>query len=411
MDINSGATPRVLRGILMLVHRVPFPPDRGDKIRSFHILKKLAQLGPVHLAAFADDARDMGFADALKPYTASRCIQERRPNKGLAAVQSLLKRTPLSVELFDNPRIRAYVRAKIASGIIDHVFVFSGQMAHYVPTGFGGGFTMDFVDVDSAKFEAYANDLPFWNPMHHVHAREGRLLSGFEARIARRADISTFVSEAEAALFRERTGLRQDQVLSLGNGVDLDFFNPAADVAPIAGASGAPLMVFTGQMDYRPNIDAVVHFAKQVLPKIRAFQPSARFIIVGRNPSPEVQALAQIEGITITGAVDDVRGWVAAADVVVAPLLLARGIQNKVLEAMAMAKAVVASPAAAEGIDAQADRDFRVATDASAMASAITDLLANPAKGQAMGVAARAQMVAHYSWDAQLARLPEFMGL
>ncbi len=411
MDMNSGDTPRHSRGILMLVHRIPFPPDRGDKIRSFHILKKLAQLGPVHVAAFADDARDMGFANALKPYTASRCIQERRPNKAMAAAQSLLKRTPLSVELFDNPRIRAYVRAKIASGNIDHVFVFSGQMAHYVPTGFGGGFTMDFVDVDSAKFEAYAADLPFWNPMHHVHAREGRLLSRFEARIARRADFSTFVSEAEATLFRERTGLRADQVLSLGNGVDLDFFNPAAHVAPIADLSDAPSMVFTGQMDYRPNIDAVAHFAQDVLPKIRAIHSGARFIIVGRNPAPEVQELAQIEGVMVTGAVDDVRGWVAAADVVLAPLLLARGIQNKVLEAMAMAKPVVASPAAAEGIDAQAGRDFIVAADASAMAEAVIDLLANPAKGQEMGAAARAQMVAHYSWDAQLARLPEFMGL
>jgi sugar transferase (PEP-CTERM/EpsH1 system associated) len=395
----------------MLVHRIPFPPDRGDKIRSFHVLKKLAQIAPVHLACFADDARDMGYGTALEPYTASRCIVQRQPNKPKAALQSLVRHSPLSVELFDHPHIKSFVEAKIASGDIDHIFVFSGQMAHFVPVGFDGSFTMDFVDVDSAKFEAYAKDLPKWQPMHWVHAREGRLLSGFESRIARRADRSLFVSEAEATLFRERSGQSADVVRALGNGVDLDFFAADAPFAPLSPLPEGPIAVFTGQMDYRPNMDAVVHFAHDVLPKIRAEYPTASFVIVGRNPAAEVSALSGLPGVIVTGAVDDVRSWLSAADVVVAPLLLARGIQNKVLEAMAMAKPVVASPAAAEGIYAKDGRDLIVAAHAPAMAVAVLRLFDDPESAKKMGQAARQQVEAHYSWDAQLACLPQLMGL
>jgi polysaccharide biosynthesis protein PslH len=410
---------RPARGILMLVHRIPFPPDRGDKIRSFHMLKALAKLGPVHLAAFADDDRDLGFADALKPWTESRCIVERRPNKAIAAAQSLVKRTPLSVELFDHPRIRAYVRSKISAGGIDHVFCFSGQMAHFVPPGFGGHFTMDFVDVDSAKFDAYAADAPLWHPMRWVHAREGKLLGRFENRIARRADMSLFVSAAEAALFRTRTGLSDETVQPLGNGVDLDFFNPAANFAPLDAPQHAPqnapaqssLIVFTGQMDYRPNIDAVAHFAKDILPIIRARKGDVHFAIVGRSPAQEVQALAKLPGVMVTGGVDDVRSWVAGADIIVAPLLLARGVQNKVLEAMAMARPVVASPAAAEGIDAVPNRDLLVASAPGDFAHAVIRLLEEPEQAAAMGAAARAQVVSRYSWDAQLNMLPQLMGI
>jgi polysaccharide biosynthesis protein PslH len=402
---------RAPRGILMLVHRIPYPPDRGDKIRSFHILKALSKIAPVHLACFADDARDMGFAEALKPYTASRCIVERLPNKPLAALQSCIKHTPLSVELFDNKRIKAYVRNKIVSGLIDHVFAFSGQMAHFVPPGFSGQFTMDFVDVDSAKFAAYAADANALSPMRLVHAREGRLLAIYEARIARRAAANLFVSEAEAALFRSRSGLNADAVQALENGVDLEFFNPKYTPSVPEKSIPKPLIVFTGQMDYRPNIDAVVHFVHAVLPQIRLTHPTAHFAIVGRGPTPEVCALAKSNGVTVTGAVDDVRSWLAAADVVVAPLLLARGIQNKVLEAMAMGKPVVVSPAAAEGIDARDGRDMVVADDALHMAVAVSALLDNPVRAAKIGAAARKQVEKRYSWDAQLSKLPAIMGV
>ncbi|MGB3927420.1 MAG: glycosyltransferase, partial [Sphingobium sp.] len=167
--------------------------------------------------------------------------------------------------------------------------------------------------------------------------------------------------------------------------------------------------VFTGQMDYRPNVEAVDSFARQTLPAIRSLHPNARFAIVGRNPTPQVQALGQLPGAVVTGAVPDVRGWLAAADVVVAPLRIARGVQNKVLEAMAMARPVVASPQAAEGIDARDEAHLLVAANPAEEAAKIVALLADPARAAALGRAARARMEQRYRWSATLAGLPAML--
>src|SRR5690606_20476399 len=177
------------------------------------------------------------------------------------------------------------------------------------------------------------------------------------------ADTSLFVSEAEAALFRGQSGLGDDKVRAVGNGIDTEHFDPAVPLETV-GAGEGPLAVFTGQMDYRPNIDAVRWFANDILPLVRKRQPQARFAIVGRAPTDEVRALEALSGVIVTGEVPDVRPWLAAADVVVAPLLLARGVQNKLLEAMAMARPVVATAAAATGIDAVPGEHLLVADGA-----------------------------------------------
>ena len=202
-------------------------------------------------------------------------------------------------------------------------------------------------------------------------------------------------------LFRDKTGLDTQKVQTLENGIDLDRFHPAHEGRAEPEREG-PLIVFTGQMDYAPNGNAVEWFVRSVLPHL----PGVRFAIVGRAPTSRVKALGGIAGVTVTGEVPDTRDWIASADVVVAPLLLARGVQNKVLEAMAMGKAVVASPAAAEGIDAVAGEHLRVAESAEGQAAAINELLAAPKIAAKLGKAARARMVARYGWTATLARLP-----
>jgi sugar transferase (PEP-CTERM/EpsH1 system associated) len=268
---------------------------------------------------------------------------------------------------------------------------------------------MDFVDVDSAKFATYAEQDKH-QPLNWIHAREAKKLAAFEAEVARRVDASLFVSAAEAALFRERSGLGGDIVLAVENGIDTDRFDPALSLDNV-GVGEGPLAVFTGQMDYRPNIDAVQWFVADVLPLIRKARPGARFAIVGRAPPEEVRALAVLPGVTVTGEVPDVRPWLAAADAVVAPLLLARGVQNKLLEAMAMARPVVASAAAATGIDAVDGEHLLVADDAAAMAAAVGRLFDDPAAAATMGKAARARMIARYGWDARLAPLADLLGL
>lgn len=393
--------------ILFLAHRVPFPPDRGDKIRSFNILQRLRELGTVHVATFADDDADMAHGESLRPQLGSLHIEKRTTSRAAGAAKALLQGKPISLTMFDSAGIRAFVQQTLAERDIDTVFVFSGQMAQFVPElGRDTRFIMDFVDMDSAKFAAYAQDTGF--PMSLIHAREAKKLAAFEAAIAARADASLFVSDAEADLFRSETGA--SGIAALENGIDFHSFDPAADF-PAAEIDGdGPLLVFTGQMDYRPNVEAARSFAEEVLPKIREHRPDARFAIVGRHPTPAVEKLAEHAGVIVTGGVPDIRSWLAAADIVVAPLRMARGIQNKVLEAMAMAKPVVASEPAFEGIDAVPDRDIVVAADVAGEAHAVLALLADPQRAEAIGKAARQRMLDRYSWSSTLAPLADLIG-
>jgi len=395
-----------MRDILFLAHRIPFPPDRGDKIRSWHLIERLARLGRVHLACFADDAPDAANLAGLKERMGDRLgevhVEVRARSRAAAGARALFEGRPVSLALFDSGRLRAFVRRVLAGPSIGTVFAYSGQMAQFVPLGLQQRFVMDFGDVDSAKFAQYAEEGS--GPMRWVNRREGRKLFAFERATAERADLCLFVSEAEADLFRAKTGL--PNVRALSNGIDVDHFDPAAAFARLGAAERGEesLILFAGQMDYPPNADAVRWFAREVLPLV----PSARFAIAGRNPLPLVRALAG-DRVIVTGAVADMRTWLAAADVVAAPLRLARGIQNKILEAMAMAKPVVASPAAFEGIEAAPGRDLLVAADAAAMAQSIRDLIAAPERAAAMGAAARARMEQGYRWDARLAPLADIV--
>lgn len=386
-----------MRDLLFLVHRIPYPPDRGDKIRSFHLVRHLARNHRVHLIAFADDEGDIDRAHGLDPYTASRSIFPRAAPGPVAGLRALLRRQPVSVAAFDHRAARQAVDAVLAKHPIDTILCFSSQMAQYVPAESDIPLVMDFVDMDSAKFATYGAEGR--GPMAWVHRREGRLLLAHERQVAARAKASLFVSEAEAALFRAQTGA--SRVHAIENGIDTGFYDPALPFAPVAGEG--PLLVFTGQMDYRPNIDAVRWFAEAVFPRIRQRHPDARFAIVGRAPTPAVRALGEAPGVCVTGAVDDVRPWLASAAVIVAPLQLARGIQNKVLEGMAMARPVVASRAAAEGIDHGGA--IRIADGADAFGETVLDLLGAPEIAQALGQAARERVLARYGWDARLAPL------
>lgn len=395
--------------ILFLAHRSPYPPDRGDKIRSWHLLQHIAARAPTHLVALYDDPRDCDHLPMLESITASVSLEPRTMSKASAAVRALISGGPASVGAFASPAVQRHIDDLLATRPITTIFAYSGQMAQFVPQRRGQKrFIMDFVDMDSAKFATYAEQAR--GLRRYANAQEAKRLFAFETAVATRADLSLFVSEAEAELFRTRTGLGNDRVRHVENGVDLDAYDPAQPRDRPEWGEGA-LIVFTGQMDYRPNAEAVDQFARHVLPRIRGLHPAAHFAIVGRNPDADVRALGSLPGVIVTGEVADTRDWLAAADVVVAPLLLARGIQNKILEAMAMAKPVVASPAAAEGIDASDSDGLIVADGDDVQASAVAALLSNPARAKLAGRAARARMVARYSWESRLAALNQMIGI
>ncbi|HUQ13286.1 MAG TPA: TIGR03087 family PEP-CTERM/XrtA system glycosyltransferase [Novosphingobium sp.] len=395
--------------ILFLAHRIPFPPDRGDKIRSHHVLKALTRLAPVHVATFADHGDMVEVEAQLAMAARSYCLAPRTRPLALAAVQALVSRQPVSLPSFADAGLHRFVAATLARHSIATIYVFSSQMAQYVPDDFAGRVVMDFVDVDSAKFEAYAAASA--QPLRAAYAREARLLAEFETAVARRADVSLFVTEHEAALFRSRLGSLTADVRALGNGIDGACYAPAG-VQPAPELAGVgPHLVFTGQMDYPPNVAAALRFARRIMPAIRREAAGAKFHVVGRNPAAAVEALDGPDGTRVWGEVADIRGWLAGADLVVAPLEIARGVQNKVLEAMAMGRAVLASPQAATGIAVRDGVELAIAADDETFAALALRLLAAPAKRAAMGAAARRFVIERQSWPAMLAELPALVGI
>lgn len=396
--------------VLFLAHRIPFPPDRGDKIRSCHILRHIAGLAPVHVACFADDAADLSHEAELAALAQSHCLVRRSRALPVAGLAALATGRPVSLAAFASRALGAYVERLLATRPIGAIYVFSGQMAQYIPRSFAGRVVMDFVDVDSAKFEAYAASAHA--PQKWLYAREARLLSRFEGAVAARVSASLLVTPEEAALFTSRLARPAEaRVLALCNGIDTDFYDPATVAPDPAMAGQGPQISFTGQMDYPPNVAAVEMFARAVMPAIRAVHPDARFNIVGRAPVAAVRALDGVNGARVTGAVDDVRPWLAGADLVVAPLMIARGVQNKVLEAMAMACPVLATPQAATGIAARHGHEICVAEGADALAAAAIGLLADPAGAAAAGQAARAFVLARCGWQGVLTPLAGLLGI
>ena len=399
--------------ILFLAHRIPFPPDRGDKIRSHHILKALARLAPVHVGTFADDEEDADPEAELAAVARSYHLAHRGKPLALAGLQALAARQPVSITAFANHDLRRWVAATLYRRPIATIYAFSSQMAQFIPADFAGRVVMDFVDVDSAKFEAYAAKAA--QPMRTIYAREARLLAKYEAEIAGRADLSLFVTAEEAALFRSRLDPAtriSALVETLGNGIDCALYDPdAVGPAPELAPGEGPHLLFSGQMDYPPNVAAVVRFATRVMPLIRAILPAARFEIIGRRPAPAVIALEGIENTRVRGRVEDVRPWLAAADLVVAPLEIARGVQNKVLEAMAMRRPVLVSPEAATGIAARDGIELAIETSDEGLAARALALIAAPQTRADMGAAARRFVLTNQSWPTMLAGLPAIIGL
>ncbi len=393
--------------LLYLVHRLPYPPNKGDKVRSYHLLKHLTQSHRVFLGTFIDDPADEVYVDTVRALCPDLHVARIQPrNAKLRSLAGLLTGQSLSQHYYQNAGLQAWVTQTLAQESIDAVVIFSSVMAQYIDAKAATPMLVDFVDVDSAKWTQYASDHRW--PLSWLYRREGARLLAFERSVARRAKRSFFVTDNEAALFKQLAPESESTVEAISNGVDAGFFAPdPARPSPFNTAADQTAqipLVFTGAMDYWPNIDAVTWFVAEILPALRQQWPQLCFYIVGRSPPPAVQALAG-PGVVVTGTVPDVRPYLQHAAMVVAPLRVARGIQNKILDAMAMARPVVASNACAQAITAKPETELMAATSAQDFVAQISALLASPERCASVGSAGRQRVLQSYSWSAHLSQI------
>lgn len=363
--------------ILFLAHRLPYPPDKGEKIRSFNILKHLANHHEVHLVCWADGEHDLQAARALKELVPHLHVVPFRPlRQRLQMLRALFSDKPLTVHYFYADELRKQIDALLRSIEFDALYVYSSNMAEYVLEAKIPIRLIDFCDLDSEKFKQYA--AIHKPPMSWLYRLEGRRLVRYEKRVAEEFNHVIFINAGEKHLFDNGQSNGKTSVLS--NGVDLrQYFGDALPNGRPAASNDSPALVFTGTMDYLPNIDAAAWFAENVFPKIKSILPGAQFHILGRRPAKSIRKLHDPDkAIFVSGYVEDLRARMQSADVFVAPMRIARGMQTKLLEAMACGVPVVTSPTAAKGIGAWPSREVLVAETEAEYARQVLHVLFNP---------------------------------
>ena len=388
--------------LLVLTHRLPVPPRKGEKIRALNVIKHLSARHEIYLGTLVDDVADLAHLGDLRPWV--KCCRYRRlmPRvKKSLALASVLRGRSASVDYFYSDALQSDVDMFLEHEGVEGVVCSSSPMAEYL---FRSKHItrvkeitkiMDLIDVDSVKWADYAAKSTWWRAL--LYRREAQVLGAYERRIAESFDQVLLVSDAERRSFPQSPVPPNVRVMA--NGVDLEFFSPTFRSSQ---AIDRPSLVFTGVMDYKPNVDGVTWFVERVFPQILRVEPNVRFYVVGNRPTASVRRLAKQSGVTVTGLVDDVREYIGAADICIAPLRIARGIQNKVLEAMAMGKPVVATRVAFEGIDARPGRDLLVTDDEASFAAATIALLKDPMRRALIGTHARRCAESRYAWDRHL---------
>jgi sugar transferase (PEP-CTERM/EpsH1 system associated) len=387
--------------LLFLCHRIPFPPNKGDKIRSFNMLKALANSFDVYLACFVDDPFDWQYVDKLDKYCKQKLlIKQDKTIAKIKGLKAFISGEAISIPYYFSAALAKWTDEVIEQHEIKQVFVYSSSMAQYVegPRYSKLNRVIDFVDVDSDKWLQYAlgkTGISRW-----VYKREWQKLQSFENRIAEQFQHSLFVSPQEANLFKQQVSSSvAAKVSGMLNGVDTVFFDPQnKDIELIEDKVD---VVFTGAMDYWANVDAVLWFTQYVWPFIRQKHANASFYVVGGNPTAQVLALDGKQGIKITGRVVDVRPYILAAKVAVAPLQIARGLQNKVLEAMSMAKPIISTSMAIEGIEARND-DIKICDIPQLFSEQVCNYLIQSTHAEQ----SRQWILDNLQWSESLSRLP-----
>jgi len=397
--------------LLFICHRIPFPPNKGDKIRSFNFLKYFAEFYNVHLAFLVDDPKDLKHLNELSAYAETIFFETISPGrkKIVSLVKAVLQKNTVSVQYFYSSCLQQNIDNFIQENPIDKVFCFSSPTAEYIfqsnhraQIQFHAQKTMDLIDVDSRKWSQYAERCSV--VFKWLYRREARLLLRYEEKIIDFFDQTLLVSNPEKNILQNHT--KSARLHAVSNGVDIDFFSPDQGVDL---KNTAPTLVFVGAMDYLPNVEGIGWFVEQILPMVQEAIPDIHLQIVGSKPTKEVLALQRMDNILVTGFVEDVRDYLLSADICIVPLKIARGIQNKVLEAMAMGKPVVCTEEALTGIDAEPGECVLVENDPGLFAKAVIRLINDPNLKKDLGEKARERMVNEYAWSNKLKQLRRIM--
>lgn len=391
--------------ILLLCHRFPYPPNKGDKIRSFQLIRRLSKRHELHLLSLADPGNPGASNQTLLEYCSRvEVFPLNRLKAGLRCVVGALGSKPLTIAYFRSKGLATRVRELSDREGYDALVVCGSAMAQYVdliPRRIPR--LIDMVDVDSAKWLQFSRFASF--PRSLLWRLEAGRLARYEASLKDRFERIVLTTAQEVDLFRVVSG--GGEAVAIRVGVD-----PAEIEMSISAESATPTIVFTGQMDYFANIDGVLHFTTKVFPRLRIEVPDLRFLIVGRAPCAEVTRLSEIPGVTVTGEVDDVRPYLEEAWAFVAPLRIAQGVQIKVLQAMAMGVPTVVSERVMDGLadgGFEASRDLFVAQNDRQTGDALLNLLRHRTKRLEMAVAAQATLKAQYSWQNNMAKLEEHL--
>ena len=383
--------------ILYVCHRFPFPPKRGGKIRPFNMIRHLQASGhQVTVCSLARNPAELADGQGIAPHcSAFHAGTVREPVQWARMILRLPLTTPSSMGYFYDRGLAGVIRRLLSTQRFDLIFVHCSSVAQYVEDVRGIPKILDFGDMDSQKWLEYANYKPF--PLSLGYTLEGHKMLAAEKRLARKFDLCTATTRAEWQTLND-----------YGTGVPTDWFPNGVDptlFAPGDGSYDPDTLSFIGRMDYYPNQECMLRFCSEVWPLLLARRSSLKLKIVGAEPSREILALAALQGVTVTGSVPEVQPYVRGSALMVAPLAIARGTQNKILEAMSMGVPVVTSSAAAGGVDAEPDRHLLVADSAQDIAAAVMRIVDNPAERARLAAAGRERVLTHHAWSRSMQRL------
>ena len=387
--------------LLVLLSRFPYPLDKGDKLRAYYQLRFLSERHEICLFTLSDEMVTAEAKAAVRPLCRGGLVVHRLRRPGIARnmAWALASGLPLQVGYFYDKLAQRQVDGLLRDFRPDHVYCQLIRMAEYLRSyAHELPMTLDFMDVFSAGMARRAMQAPLWQ--RPVLALEAHRLLTYEAAAFDWFQHHTIISDQDRQLIQHP---RRDQIEIVLNGIDTDFFRPQPTVAKEFD------LLFCGNMSYHPNVDAAGFLAEEILPLVRQRHPGARLLVAGTTPAPRVLALASTQ-VQVSGWVPDIRTAYASARVFVAPMRVGTGLQNKLLEAMAMALPCVTTPLANNALGGTDGQELRVAAGASALAAVISSLLDDAVEAEKLAVSGQTFVNHHYTWAGATVRLEALFG-